>query len=71
MKLHRNITMELIQDACERRLSSLDNPGFCIECGHEQDGCEPDARKYECESCGEATVYGAEELLMEGEEITK
>jgi ParB family chromosome partitioning protein len=25
---------------------------------------EPDARKYECESCGEPGVYGAEELLL-------
>jgi hypothetical protein len=25
---------------------------------------EPDARKYECESCGANSVYGAEELLM-------
>ena len=40
------------------------NEGFCIQCGNQQSGCEPDARKYECESCGENAVYGAEELLM-------
>jgi CRISPR/Cas system-associated protein Cas10 (large subunit of type III CRISPR-Cas system) len=28
------------------------------------EGVEPDARKYECEVCGEPGVYGAEELLM-------
>ena len=38
--------------------------GFCTTCGEEQYGCEPDARGYECESCGEATVFGAEELLI-------
>lgn len=38
--------------------------GFCTNCGEEQDSCEPDAREYTCESCGENTVYGAEELLM-------
>ena len=25
---------------------------------------EPDARKYQCESCGGPGVYGAEELLL-------
>ena len=38
--------------------------GICIACGEEQEGVEPDARKYECESCGANKVYGAEELLM-------
>ena len=38
--------------------------GFCIECGHEQDGCEPDAREYLCENCSKKSVYGAEEILI-------
>lgn len=38
--------------------------GFCIACGAEAHGVEPDARRYECESCGQRKVYGAEELLM-------
>ena len=38
--------------------------GFCVACGYEQYGVEPDARKYKCEDCGERKVYGAEELLM-------
>jgi hypothetical protein len=41
-----------------------DDTGICVLCGHEQDGCEPDARKYACESCGRKAVFGAEELLM-------
>ena len=41
-----------------------DNIGFCIACGEEVYGVEPDARCYECESCGELKVYGAEELLL-------
>lgn len=53
-----------IVDAAERRMTTLDNPGFCLDCGHEQDGCEPDARGYECETCGNQTVYGAEELVL-------
>lgn len=38
--------------------------GVCIECGHIQDGCEPDARMYECEECEEAAVYGLEEAIL-------
>lgn len=38
--------------------------GFCIACGALADGVEPDARRYECDQCGERKVYGAEELLM-------
>lgn len=64
MKLHHSITAERVMDACERRMSSLDNPGFCIACGEEQEGCEPDARNYECEHCGERKVFGSDELLM-------
>ena len=40
--------------------------GFCIACGEERPCCEPDAREYECECCGEAKVYGAEELVLMG-----
>ena len=38
--------------------------GFCLACGFEQDGCEPDARNYRCEDCGERQVFGAEEILV-------
>jgi hypothetical protein len=61
---HRSITAERITEAVERRMSSLDNPGLCIACGADADGCEPDARRYECECCGERHVYGAEELMF-------
>jgi hypothetical protein len=64
MKLHPRLTVEVLLEMAERRDSSLDNPGVCIKCGEEQEGCEPDARKYKCEHCGENTVYAPEELLM-------
>ena len=38
--------------------------GYCLACGAEADGVEPDAREYECESCGASEVYGAEELII-------
>lgn len=65
MDLHRSLTQEVIAEAAQRQLFGLDNPGFCIQCGNEQEGCEPDAREYKCESCGEPAVYGACELLGE------
>jgi hypothetical protein len=51
-------------EAIERQFASLDNPGFCLACGTEAEGCEPDARQYRCESCGADAVYGAEEILL-------
>ena len=62
--VHPSITEEVVSEAVERRMTSLDNPGFCLACGFEQGGCEPDAEEYECESCGENAVYGADELLI-------
>jgi hypothetical protein len=64
MKAHPSITEARVLEACERRMTSLDDPGFCLACGNEQGGCEPDARRYRCEACGEHQVYGAEELLI-------
>ena len=54
------LSTEQIINAIERD----DYTGICTSCGAEQGGCEPDARKYECEACGMRTVYGAEELLF-------
>lgn len=62
---HKSLTDAVIMDACERRRTSLDDPGFCLDCGAEVEGVEPDARNYECEACGELQVFGCEELLME------
>ena len=63
-KLPKGLTLKKIEAAVRRQQSSLDNPGFCLKCGLEADGCEPDARKYECEACGEMAVYGAELLYF-------
>lgn len=43
------------------------NMGYCSQCKEfTNDCCEPDARQYECEACGNLTVYGAEEALLMG-----
>lgn len=60
----KKLTADVIMEAVERGHAGVDNPGFCLICGNEQDGCEPDAQNYECESCGAEQVFGAEELLM-------
>lgn len=65
VKMHKSITAERIMEAIERASTGLDNPGFCIACGEEVEGVEPDGRNYECEYCGKAEVFGAEELLLE------
>lgn len=65
MRIHQSVTLDRVMEACQRRQVSLDNPGFCIICGEEAMGCEPDARKYKCEHCGKKGVYGSDELLME------
>ena len=60
MKLHKSITPDRIIAAVE----ADDCLGFCIACGDEAFGVEPDAENYECESCGECRVFGAEQLLF-------
>ena len=63
--MHRSITVDRVVEAAERQMFGTDNPGFCKACGEEQEGCEPDARNYTCESCGLPQVFGASELLFD------
>lgn len=60
LKIHEDVTVDKVIAACQ----ADDHLGFCVKCGAEASGVEPDAREYECESCGEKGVYGAEELLL-------
>ena len=59
-KLHASLTIEKLMDAAQ----TAEYIGFCIICGAEHDGVEPDARRYVCEPCGCHEVYGAEELVL-------
>ena len=61
--MHPSITSERICELLES--GDLSNPGIRTACGADADGCEPDARNYMCEECGEYSVFGAEELLFE------
>jgi hypothetical protein len=64
MEIHSSVTLKRVMDAANRRRTTLDDPGFCLHCGADAEGVEPDAQEYECEICGETSVYGAEEILM-------
>jgi len=58
--IHPSITEARIIDAISRD----DGTGFCIECGGERDGCEPDAVNYNCPACSQPEVYGADNVLL-------
>lgn len=59
-----NLDMDRVIEVVEECMFGLANTGFCLECGNEQEGCEPDAEGYECEACGAMAVMGAENCLM-------
>ena len=56
----KTFTLDQIEGAIE------EDAGFCIECGTEVSGVEPDARKYHCPECHQLSVYGAETILLMG-----
>ena len=64
VKVHESITTERVLSACEATAVGLDNPGFCLSCGDDADGVEPDAEGFVCEGCGESAVMGAENALI-------
>jgi len=60
------LDLDVLMAAVEDSMFGMGNPGFCLACGAERDGCEPDAREYPCDECGENEVFGAEECLLMG-----
>lgn len=56
------LQLDTVLDAAQRD----DGSGFCLACGEEASGVEPDARDYLCEVCGATRVCGAEEILVSG-----
>lgn len=63
-KWHPSITEARVIARHEDRMTSLDDPSICLACGADADGVEPDARNYDCESCGEHQVFGIEEIVI-------
>lgn len=62
---HATLDAERIMDAVARQMHAIDDPGFCLACGAENGGVEPDAHRYACEACGALAVIGASDLMME------
>jgi hypothetical protein len=58
--------LEIVISLYEENERNCMDYGLCLNCGYEQDCCEPDACEYECEECGKNTVYGAAEIVMMG-----
>ena len=56
--------MEIHLDRIIAAIEADNMTGFCVACGEEAYGVEPDAEGYTCESCGKRQVFGAEELLI-------
>jgi len=53
-----------IWEQVEAQLQCDDCEGFCLSCGAEAFGIEPDAAKYTCGSCGAREVYGTHNVLI-------
>lgn len=64
MTFHESITADRVCAAVEESMFGTENPGFCLACGADAEGCEPDAEQYECAECGRMQVYGAGLVLM-------
>jgi hypothetical protein len=62
--IHPAVTLERVIEGVQRQMETFDNPGFCVSCGEETDGCEPDMVCGPCDYCGKKAVYGAAELLF-------
>ena len=60
MKINGVLELKEVLVACEDARYS----GYCLKCGHETDGVEPDAREYVCDVCDAPKVYGAEEIIL-------
>jgi len=65
-KGNKYIVPVVSSEEMEQIMFGMDSPGWCLTCGEEVDGVEPDARRYHCECCDKRTVYGMEELLIMG-----
>ena len=67
-KKGRDLTMRKCKKVSEAEILAAveadDNLGFCLACGAEAEGVEPDASKFPCGGCGERKVFGAEQLMF-------
>lgn len=64
MDISVHITEDKLLQAVEASMFGMESQGFCVACGAEHEGVEPDAENYECHTCGEDKVFGAEQILL-------
>lgn len=58
------ISIERIIEAIESSMIDLEMPGFCMACGADAYGIDPDADSLACEDCDAMAVCGAEYALI-------
>ena len=63
--MNKDKLLDLAMDACV----ADDYIGYCICCGAEHHNIEPDARKYECEECGNGIYVPDGDFLESGKGI--
>ena len=61
---HESITEDRVLEACESAAFDLSYPGFCLDCGADADGGEPDAERALGAAGGESAVMGADNVLL-------
>lgn len=55
---------DVLEAAVKESMFGMESIGFCLACGADRDGVEPDARNYRCDECGQMAVFGAEEIML-------
>lgn len=57
-------SMKIALDQFQQHRDDYD--GFCVACNAvtNDGGCEPDASYYQCEQCGQKTVFGIDEAII-------
>ena len=66
MPLTKREFEDTVMELAKEQMFGMGNDGICLACHNVQGGSAPDSRNYECESCGERKVFGAEELVLMG-----
>ena len=64
MKQYVYISCDDVLDTVMELIHEDNGGGICAACKEVTYGVEPDAERYECDSCGKMAVYGAEQYLL-------
>ena len=64
MEIHSSLTFDHVLNAAKDSMFGMGTTGFCLACGSDQEGCEPDMESGKCETCEERKVMGAANLMI-------